>query len=257
MRVIVVDDEEPAREELTWLLGQCDRVEVVEQAASAGQAARFLEEYSGRVDLCFLDIDMPGLDGVRLAESWRDGHGDDELLVIFVTAYEEHAVDAFALDAVDYLLKPVRLERLRQSLQRARRRLDGRTDSQAELADQSSSPLERISVEELGEYRVIAVDDILWIEADEGFATVHTDEGAYLTDFSLKFLEENLDGEHFFRCHRSYIVRLDAITRIAPWGAGTYRLVVGEEADDDAGVPLARSRAPDLKARIPWSANVL
>ena len=239
------------------MLDQCDGVDVIDQLASAAAAMERLEEMGGSVDVCFLDIDMPGLDGVRLAESWRDGEQGDAPLVVFVTAYEEHAVDAFSLDAVDYLLKPVRLARLRKTLQRARRRLGSAPAARAELGDSPSSPLERISVEELGEYRVIAVDDILWIEADEGFATVHTADGAYLTDFSLKFLEENLDSEFFFRCHRSYIVRLDAITRIAPWGAGTYRLVVGEEADDDAGVPLARSRAPDLKARIPWSANVL
>ena len=260
MRVIVVDDEKPAREELTWLLEQCDGVEIVELLDSARRAYEYFEQGSTGIDLCFLDIDMPGLDGVRLAELWRDRPGDTTPLVVFVTAYEEHAVDAFSLDAVDYLLKPVRLGRLRQSLAKARRRLDRSAPMPAEdgeLGDDSSSPLERISVEELGEYRVIPVEDILWVEADEGFATVHTADGDHLTDFSLKFLEENLDPEHFFRCHRSYIVRLDAIRRISPWGAGTYRLLVGEGADEDDGIPLARSRAPELKARIPWSANVL
>ncbi len=257
MYAIVVDDEEPAREELSWLLSQCDGVQVVEQCSSAQQAIEHLNSSDCDVDLCFLDIDMPGLDGVRLAESWRDNRADEKPLVVFVTAYEEHAVDAFSLDAVDYLLKPVRLARLHRTLHRARRRLGKSTPPATELGDDSSSPLERISVEELGEYRVIAVDQILWIEADEGFATVHTCDGAYLTDFSLKFMEENLDSEYFFRCHRSYIVRLDAITRIAPWGAGTYRLVIGEGGEEEDGIPLARSRAADLKARIPWSANVL
>lgn len=257
MRVIVVDDEQPAREELTWLLGQCEGVEVVEQCNSAAQAIHHLKSAGENVDICFLDIDMPGLDGVRLAESWQEDRDDEGPLVVFVTAYEEHAVDAFSLDAVDYLLKPVRLARLRRTLKRARRRLRTASGPATELGDDASSPLERISVEELGEYRVIAVDQIIWIEADEGFATVHTEEGSYLTDFSLKFMEENLDEEYFFRCHRSYIVRLDAITRIAPFGAGTYRLVIGDSDDEASGIPLARSRAADLKARIPWSANVL
>lgn len=258
MRVIVIDDEKPAREELTWLLGQCDDVEVIDQFAAARQAVESLERSPQGVDLCFLDIDMPGLDGMRLAQLWRDRLGVDAPLIAFVTAYEEHAVDAFSLDAVDYVLKPVRMARLHKTLARARRRLDEISGSRnTEVGDESSAPLERISVEELGEYRVISVDEILWIEADEGFATVCTAEGAHLTDFSLKFLEENLGEEDFFRCHRSYIVRLDAIRRITPCGAGTYRLLVGDATAEDDGIPLARSRAPDLKARIPWSANVL
>jgi two-component system LytT family response regulator/two-component system response regulator LytT len=263
MRVIVVDDEKPAREELSWLLEQCEGVEVVAQLASAQQAIEKVERVGPtNVDMVFLDVDMPGKDGVRLAQWWSDRLGDERPLIAFVTAYEEHAVAAFSLDAVDYLLKPVRLARLEGTLDRARRRLSekGEAVSVAQpgmvgLGDASSNPLERISVEELGEYRVIAVDEILWIEADEGFATVHTAEGDHLTDFSLKFLEENLSPELFFRCHRSYIVRLDAIKRIAPWGAGTYRLLVGKKGEQ--GVPLARSRAPELKARIPWAASVL
>lgn len=260
MRVIVVDDEKPAREELSWLLEQCEDVQVVAQVQSAKQAIQELDALGGTkgVELVFLDIDMPGKDGVRLAQWWNDRLGDERPLIAFVTAYEEHAVDAFSLDAVDYLLKPVRLARLENTLKRARRRLKEASpvsEDGAGLGDSSSSPLERISVEELGEYRVIAADEILWIEADEGFATVHTEEGEYLTDFSLKFLEENLAEELFFRCHRSYIVRLDAIKRISPWGAGTYRLMVGKKESE--GVPLARSRAPELKARIPWSASVL
>lgn len=264
MRVIVVDDEKPAREELTWLLGQCNGVEVVDQLAAADDVLDRLGDDCADVDLCFLDIDMPGLDGVRLAELWRDRDDEETPLVAFVTAYEEHAVDAFSLDAVDYVLKPVRLSRLQQTIRRARRRL-GHPDREpvdgVEPDAADAAPLERISVEELGEYRVISVDDILWIEADEGFATVHTGDEDYLTDFSLKSLEENLDDEDFFRCHRSYIVRLDAIRRIAPVGAGTYKLIVGGDTDGDGEemkeIPLARSRAPELKTRIPWSANVL
>lgn len=256
MKILVVDDEKPAREELCWLLEQCEGAEVLEQLSSAQEAMDYLTA-SADVELVFLDIDMPGFDGVRLARWWSDQLGEEAPLIVFVTAYAQHAVDAFSLDAVDYLLKPVRLSRIEETLQRVRRRL-GETVSGEELLEDSPTggmPLERISVEELGQYRVIAVKEILWVEADEGFATVHTEKGDFLTDFSLKFLEENLPKELFFRSHRSYIVRLDAIERIAPTGAGTYRLLVS--ADDEKGVPLARSRAPELKARMPWSASVL
>ena len=258
MKILVVDDEKPAREELAWLLNQCEGAEVLAQLSSAQEAMDYLIGHDD-VDLVFLDIDMPGFNGVRLARWWTDQLGEEAPLIVFVTAYDQHAVDAFSLDAVDYLLKPVRLARIEETLQRGRRRLIGAggesSRTREEVDREETAPLERISVEELGQYRVIAVKDILWVEADEGFATVHTAGGTFLTDFSLKFLEENLPKERFFRCHRSYIVRLDAISRIAPTGAGTYRLLVSEEKD--LGVPLARSRAPELKARMPWSASVL
>ncbi|RAL20871.1 DNA-binding response regulator [Lujinxingia litoralis] len=257
MRALVIDDELPAREELLWLLEQCPQITGAEQAEHARDAIARLEE-GPAIDVVFLDIDMPDINGVRLAQLWRDRLGDRAPAVIFVTAYQDHALDAFNLDATDYLLKPVRLARLKQAIERAARRLDvapATDDAAASPAGPTAStPLTRISVEEHGAYRVIPVDAILWAEAEEGFATVHTAEASFLTDFSMKFLEENLPAEHFFRSHRSFIVRLDAISHIAPTGAGTYRLLLGSE---ERAVPLARSRAPELKARIPWSANAL
>lgn len=256
MRAVVVDDEEPAREELVWLLEQAGgEVEVVAQASSARAALDVLEAHAEQgVDLIFLDVDMPGVDGVRLAELIRD-RDEEPPMVIFVTAYEDYAVDAFDVDAVDYLLKPIRTERLQRALGRARQRRDERRSRMAPRP-QSTTPraLERISVEERGVYRVIAVEEILFFEAEDGIVVIQTREARHITDFSLKFLEQNLDGERFFRSHRSYIVQLDAIESIAPWGAGTYRLILDRGAD--LSVPLARSRASELKALIPWSANV-
>jgi len=248
MKALVVDDERPAREELVWLLEQCDGVEIVGQVGTAEGALEMLR--ASIVDLVFLDIDMPGIGGMRLAERLRD---DPDLApaVIFVTAYDNHAVEAFGVDATDYLLKPVRLERLQRALEKVRTRRGDVAGS----VEKSARPLTRISVDHRGEYRVLSLDDVLFFESEDGIVVVQTREGErFITDFSLKFLENNLEREIFFRCHRSYIVRLDAIESIAPWGAGTYRLVL--DRDDDLGVPLARSRASDLKALIPWSANV-
>jgi DNA-binding LytR/AlgR family response regulator len=202
-----------------------------------------------------------------------------------VTAYDDFAVDAFGVDAVDYLLKPVRLQRLRKAVERARRRLAARardgdvgTRPQGPADDEESTPLERISVEDNGSYRVVDIEDILFFESLDGDVFVRTPEARYKTDFRLKFLESNLPEDHFYRCHRSFIVRLDAIRSIEPAGAGTYRLHLGddgqaEEADvidpDSRAeasssskpaamhVPLARARASEFKRRIPWSANVV
>jgi two-component system, LytTR family, response regulator LytT len=184
---------------------------------------------------------------MRLAELWQDRPGAP--LVVFVTAYEHHALNAFAVDAVDYLLKPVRMDRLQRALKRAQARHGAAT-----VAQPPAKPLTRISVEERGVYRVIPIEDILFFESEDGIVVVQTREARHITDFSLKFLEQNLDPQLFLRSHRSYIVRIDAITSIAPWGAGTYRLVL--DTGKDLGVPLARARAADLKAIIPWSAAI-
>lgn len=259
LNLLIVDDEEPAREELRWLLEQCDGTHVVGAAASAEAAQQFLDAKADapEIDLIFLDINMPGIDGMRLAESLHkmDAQSGAEIRrpgVIFVTAYDHYAVDAFAVDAIDYLLKPVRLARLQKALERARSVL---ISAPATEPTGQETILERISVEDQGVYRVLPVDDILYFESDGGIVVAATLTERFITDFSLKFLEENLSERTFFRCHRSYIVRLDAIESIAPWGAGTYRLIVSRERD--LGAPLSRSRAGDLKSRIPWSARVV
>lgn len=248
MRVLIVDDEAPAREELAWLLEQCEvPPEVVGMVGDAGAAREAVEALEP--DLVFLDMDMPGITGMRLAQLWFDQGKSPG--VVFVTAHQEYGAQAFEVDAVDYLLKPVRLVRLERALEKARARCAAPT---ATSDAEERAPLTRISVQDRGVYRVIPTEEILFFEAEDGIVVIQTREARFICDFQLKFLEQNLDTEVFFRSHRSYIVRLDAIESIAPWGAGTYRLVLDREADID--VPLARSRAGELKALIPWSASV-
>lgn len=242
MNVFIVDDERPAREELRWLLEQCG-VQIVGEAASGEEALSLLKNFE--VDVIFLDINMPGIDGMRLAELLDDS--ESSVALVFVTAYERHALDAFDVNAVDYLLKPVRLEKLERALERAKARRP------PILVARPAKPLTRISVDEKGSYKVVPVQDIVFFESEDGVVVIQTRQKRYLTDFSLKFLEQNLNPDDFFRCHRSYIVRLDAIESIAPWGAGTFKLIVDRELDLE--VPLARARAQELKTLIPWSAN--
>ena len=255
MKALVVDDEKPAREELSWLLDRIEGVDVVDQVGDANAARSAIESAGDRgIDLVFLDIDMPGIDGMRLAELISEMPPEARPLISFVTAYDEYAVDAFDVDAVDYVLKPVRLERLKKTVEKARTRLESSRQVGEESSESSARPLERISVEDRGVYRVVTIDDVLYFEAQDGIVVAATDSEQFVTEFSLKFLEQNLSPDEFFRCHRSYIVRLDAIDSIAPWGAGTYRLILSDEPE--VSVPLARSRANELKSRIPWSASV-
>lgn len=262
MNILIVDDETPAREELLWLLEQSGLpLSVLGQAEDAKQAQQLLtqhEQDDEPIDLVFLDVDMPGIGGMRLAELLQQRPEQLRPMIIFVTAYQDYAIDAFSVDAVDYLLKPVRLNRLKQALQKAQARQrttpSGLSESSGPQQPTTGRYLERISVEERGIYKVIPIDEILYFESEDGIVVVQTRQHRHITDFSLKFLEQNLDPKTFFRSHRSYIVSIDAIVSIAPWGAGTYRLILDRE--QDIGVPLARSRANELKTLIPWSAAV-
>jgi len=252
MNVFIVDDETPAREELVWLLEQSGHdLTIVGQAASAREALDAVDELGDGVDLVFLDINMPGIDGLRLAETWRERHGDSGPMVVFVTAYDDRGVQAFEVDALDYLLKPVRLERLQRALRKASKNLE----EDAPGPEPQHAPLARISVHAHGVYRVVPTEDILFFESEDGIVVAQTRDERFIIDFSLKDLERYLDAEAFFRCHRSYIVQLDSIVEIAPWGAGTYRLMLDRDAD--IGVPLARARASELRSKIPWSAAAL
>lgn len=252
----MVDDERPAREELRWLLEQCDGVEVVGEAGGADQARDSISSLEAPPDLVFLDIDMPGVDGIRFAECLEDF--DPVPLTIFVTAYEDYAVDAFGVDAVDYLMKPVRLERLQKAVDRARER---RTEIAETDSDAESGPIRRLSVHDDDGYRVLDAEDILYFESDEGEVYAVAESGRYPTDFSLRALESKLDPDEFFRSHRSYIVRVDAIENIEPTGGGTYRLHLSGPSEGSDGesptTPLARSRTEELERRIPWSTDAL
>lgn len=254
MNAFLVDDEKPAREELRWLLDQCDGVSVVGEASSADEARERLARIDADVDVVFLDIDMPGIDGIRFSECVAEM--SPQPLVVFVTAYEDYAVDAFGVDAVDYLLKPVRLERLQEAVDRVGERLGDDEPEENSEPDREGDILQRLSVQAEDGYRVVKADDILFFESDAGDVYVETTKGRFPTDFSLKFLESKLDPEEFFRCHRSYIVRIDAIETIVPAGAGRYRLYLSG-GEQGPSAPLARSRASELKSRIPWSANVV
>lgn len=240
IRALIVDDELPAREELSWLLAQCEGVVVAGQAANATEALELIE--NDPFDVVFLDISMPGIDGMRLAEAIHETNGPKPHIV-FVTAHSERAVDAFAVNATDYILKPARLDRLRQAIAK----IPKRTPTPA---DESPTDLARISVEKRGVFHVIPVVDIICFESEDGIVVAQTAESRFITDFNLKFLEENLATDLFYRCHRSFIVRIDAIKSIAPYGAGTYMLALdGIEKQ----IPLARSRAGGLKSLIPSS----
>jgi DNA-binding LytR/AlgR family response regulator len=200
LRVLVVDDEAPALDELRWLLERDPRVASVRPAGSAAEALRLLQE--GGIDAVFLDIHMPGLSGLDLAQVLS--HFKEPPPIVFVTAHDEHAVDAFELRAVDYVLKPVRQERLAEAV---RRLVDGAVRP-ADTAD------DQIAVERGGVTRFIRRADVRFVEAQGDYARLHTAADSHLLRTPLTTLADEWAAAGFVRIHRSLLVNLAHVREV-------------------------------------------
>ncbi|MFP5336117.1 MAG: LytR/AlgR family response regulator transcription factor [Actinomycetes bacterium] len=202
LRVLVVDDELPALSELAYLLGRDPRIAEVATAGSATEALRVLE--AGPVDVVFSDVKMPGLDGLDLARVLaRFAHRPQ---VVFVTAYDQHAVDAFEVQAVDYVMKPVRPERLAEAVRRV---MDaGNEPAPPQPAD------ETIPVELGGVTRFVQRSQVRFVEAHGDYARLHTAEGSHLIRVPLSTLEERWGPAGFVRIHRSTLVSLPHVDEV-------------------------------------------
>lgn len=227
LKVLIVDDEPLARLRLRTLLAECMEPanEVVGEAGDAVQALAWLGTHD--CDLLLLDVHMPGLDGTQLAAELRQRRRSPA--VVFVTAYAEHALTAFELDAADYLTKPVRRERLQQALQRAAQRLQARP---AVPLDDSQV----LVISERGRVLRLPLDEVLYLKAELKYVTLRTANRAYVLDEALSELEQRL-GERFIRVHRNALVAKGAVRALER------RAVAGEE-DDGAEPGWAVQVAP-------------
>jgi len=234
---MVVDDEPLARDELVFLLEQLD-VAVVAQAGDAPSALAALEE--AEPDVIFVDLRMPGPDGLALAESVSRQRG--EASVIVVSAHDDGAVRAYEAGVLDYLLKPVRLERLAKAVERAGERTEA-----APSPDEDT--LTRLAVRRRGKLLVVHVQDVVYFEVRDELVWAVTAEDRFALDLTLASVERRAPKGEFFRSHRGALVRLDRIRGIAPAGAGTFELHL--DHPDAPRVPLARERARLLRALIP------
>lgn len=218
--VLAVDDEPPALREIAHLLSADDRIDRVLTAAEGASALRLLEQEE--VDIVFLDIRMPGLSGLDLARVLAQFRRQPA--VVFVTAYENHAVDAFDVQAVDYVMKPYRPERLRAALGRALEQVhDTGGATEGELADES------IPVELAGVTRFVRRSEIRYVTAQGDYARLHTREGSHLLRTPLSTLEERWADAGFVRIHRSHLVALPHVEEIRAEGGRYSVLVDGHE----------------------------
>lgn len=251
LRVLLVDDEDLALERLETFFRDLDQAEIVGTARDANEAVEAIERL--RPDLVMLDIQMPGRSGMALA---ADLPPDDRPEVIFVTAFEHYAPDAFEVEAADYLLKPVRLDRLRQAVTRAVRRRDLRLAASRPAADgepdegTKAGYVEEIWVQVAGGAVRVAVADIDWIEAAKDYVMLHTSLRSYLHRSSMAGLEAILDPAELMRVHRSTFVRPSLVSEIQRLGKGLIALTLRDGAvvpvGPSYGKEVLRQLRPDL-----------
>ncbi len=228
LRVLVVDDEQPALDELAWLLGRDPRVAEVRTTDSAAEALRLLQDEE--VDAVFLDIRMPGLTGLELARVLSRFRTPPP--VVFVTAHEDHAVDAFDLNAVDYVLKPVRDERLADAVRRV-------IESSAPPADPTD---DAVAVELGGVTKFVRRSEVRYVEAQGDYARLHTAEGSHLVRTPLSSLAEQWAPAGFVRIHRSVLVALPHVEEVRSEGGRVSVVIGGTE------LPVSRRHTRELRS---------
>ena len=239
MRVLIVDDEPLARERLRELLRAEPQLEILPDPTDFAEAVEAIE--ARKPELVLLDVEMPGGTGFDLI---REVGPERFPAVIFVTAFDEYAVDAFEWNALDYLVKPVRAEPLRRALDRVRSRLE--CDSLADLSERLAKAVEerkgsrrhppRVRLPKEGGFELLPVREIDWIEADAKFVKLHTRGRTHVVRGMLGRFEARLDPTRFVRIHRSAIVNLDRVARFEWSGAGAHSVVLR----DGTRLPIAR-----------------
>ena len=223
---LIVDDEAPARSELRYLLAAHPEVEIAGEAASAAEALTLARDTA--FDVVFLDVEMPGLSGVDAAALVRERR--DPPAVVFVTAHDRYAVDAFAVEAFDYLVKPVDPERLARVVERLRER-----------TSENALPVEKIPVVSAGGTELLDFDQVHFVQADGDYSRVHTYDRSYLCTASLGELEERL-GPRFARIHRSHLVNLGKVAGVRRAAPDRFRLQLADAAKTELDVARRQSR---------------
>jgi two-component system response regulator LytT len=237
IRVMIADDERLAREELAYLLQQEGDIELLPSATNGRELLQLVEEH--HPDVVFLDMKMPEMEGIQAARMLSSRK--QQPLIVFSTAYEDYALEAFKLNAVDYLLKPTEPQRLQETLNRLRKRL-------SEGASLPPAKVSKLLIEANSRLVVIDPASIMYAVRDERHVQIFTAEECYLVKMTLQQLEEKLQSHSFFRTHKSYLVNLQYVSELEPWFNGAYNLIL--KGPKRIQVPVSRSYAKDLLKRL-------
>ncbi|MGG1530888.1 LytR/AlgR family response regulator transcription factor [Brevibacillus agri] len=257
LKVFIVDDEAPAREELRYLLAQFPDVSVIGEAASGEEAIEAVMQLEP--DAVFLDIHLQDRDGVDVGQELLESMVRPPV-IIFASAYEIHAVRAFETEAVDYIVKPFSETRLEKTMNRVRKMLHAQK-TRAEPARFSEEQLQsllqtvladqqprRVPVEKNGKIILIDPNEIVFATLEGRYASIYTDCEQYATSFTLQELESRLSRQQFFRSHRAFIVNLAKTAELVPWFKGSIHLVMQDSRKTE--VPVSRNVVKELKKRL-------
>lgn len=229
MRCVIVDDEFPAREELKYFISKFPGTELTQEFGDSLDAFDYLQEHAKEVDVLFLDINMPELNGLNLGKIIRKLN--PAMKIIFVTAYREYAVDAFEIQAFDYLLKPYSEDRIEKLLSR--------------LSVEKKQISNKVSISVGEKIMVFNTEDIIVVEADKKESRVYTTKECYLTKMKISDWEEQLPENQFYRCHRSYLVNLSKVREIEPWFNNSF--VIHMESCP-VKIPVSRNNMKEFKS---------
>jgi len=245
MKVLVVDDEKPARDRLKQMIDELENFEVVAEAANGREAIALASKLQPEIVL--LDIRMPGLDGIETAHHLNTMQQPPA--IVFATAYDEYAIDAFDARAIGYVLKPVRSERLERALDHAAR-LTGQTLNEIAAESRIESRRQHVCTQVRGELQLIPVSEISYFSADQKYVCVHHSGGQNLIDDSLKSLEDEY-ADDFVRIHRGALVAIASIDRLEKLPDGKSRVVLRDRshaADDD--LIISRRHVANVRRRL-------
>lgn len=248
LNVMIADDEAPARRKLARFLGEHGDVCIVAEASNGIDAVDLIA--MTKPDLVFLDIHMPDLDGLGVAETLV--RAETAPSIVFVTAFDQYAVKAFEMNALDYLLKPYDRERFDRAMQRIRGSLDTKVDT-ARLADtlrelrNEDRYVRRLLIPNEGRSFFVATREIVRLESDGNNVAIHTGRGIQILRATLESIEARLDPTHFARVHRSHVVNIDEIAEIHPWFHGDYKILMRDGTEIGWSRRYAAKRSDLLK----------
>jgi two-component system, LytTR family, response regulator len=244
-RIIIIDDEAPARDIIKHYLKEVESVEIIAECSDGFTGLKAIS--SMKPDLVFLDIQMPRLTGIELVEVLTE-----KPEIIFTTAYDQFAIRAFELNAVDYLMKPFEKRRFLIAVEKAIAKIEAGKGNREEAGQLLAkmpglpAPVSRIVVRKANSISIIPVDQVRYVEAQDDYVMIYHNEGKALKQQTMKFYENNLPKESFFRIHRSYIVRIEEIKKIEPYSKDNYIALL----NNGDKLPVSRAGYKHLKEKL-------
>ena len=245
IRTIIIDDEKLAREITKGYLSKHPQINIIAECSNGFDAIKKINE--GKPDLIFLDIQMPKISGFEMLELLEDPPA-----IIFTTAYDQYAIKAFEVSAVDYLLKPFSEERFNDALNKSFSRIKDNFQQNSAIKniidhhDEKIEFLERVVIKDGSKISILPVDSIKWIEAQDDYVMINSEQGRFLKKKTMKFFENHLDENLFIRIHRSYIINADFIQHLEQKGKESYQLILKNGKE----LPVSKTGLSKLKSTL-------